>query len=151
MGNFSSDHILSYVSSMLFRRFQALLKTYDQLSTLILDTLRSELRCRTIFYLNSAMRHVSLITSFALLQADQASCRALMTRLTKLSNRIPMSSISLRNWCSAMNPWSLACLKLKDGTSYFFLYLFDLLKRNFYELFVIDMFSLDSDNSWNTF
>lgn len=45
------------------RRFQALLKTYEQLSGLILDTLRIDLRCRAVFYLEAAMRHVSLSCS----------------------------------------------------------------------------------------
>ncbi|KAG5647569.1 hypothetical protein DXG03_008922 [Asterophora parasitica] len=38
------------------RRFQALLKTYEQLSGLILDSIRIDVRCRTIFYLDSATR-----------------------------------------------------------------------------------------------
>jgi len=37
-------------------RFQALLKTYQQLAELILDTIRIDIRCRTIYYLDSAMR-----------------------------------------------------------------------------------------------
>ncbi|KAF5384828.1 hypothetical protein D9615_001370 [Tricholomella constricta] len=37
-------------------RFQALLKTYEQLSGLILVTIRIDVRCRTLFYLDSAMR-----------------------------------------------------------------------------------------------
>ncbi|KAG5635065.1 hypothetical protein H0H81_012546 [Sphagnurus paluster] len=37
-------------------RFQALLKTYEQLCGLILDSLRIDVRCRTIYYLDSAMR-----------------------------------------------------------------------------------------------
>ncbi|PPQ62982.1 hypothetical protein CVT24_006088, partial [Panaeolus cyanescens] len=40
-------------------RFQALLKTYEQLSSFILDTIRVDLRCRAIHYLDSAMRHAS--------------------------------------------------------------------------------------------
>ncbi|KAK2461622.1 hypothetical protein APHAL10511_006085 [Amanita phalloides] len=38
-------------------RYQALLRTYEQLSNLILDTIRIEIRCRTMFYIDSAMRH----------------------------------------------------------------------------------------------
>ncbi|KAG6830294.1 hypothetical protein H0H92_001372 [Tricholoma furcatifolium] len=37
-------------------RFQALLKTYEQLSDLILNTIRIDVRCRTIYYLDSSMR-----------------------------------------------------------------------------------------------
>ncbi|KAL0071792.1 exocyst subunit [Marasmius tenuissimus] len=37
-------------------RFQALVKTYDQLSDLILDTVRIDVRCRTFHYLDLAMR-----------------------------------------------------------------------------------------------
>jgi exocyst complex component 4 len=39
-------------------RFQALLKTYDQLAEVILHTIRIDMRCRTIHYLDAAMRHV---------------------------------------------------------------------------------------------
>lgn len=46
------------IFAYLHSRFQALLKTYDQLSGLILDTIRIDVRCRTMFYLNSSMRHV---------------------------------------------------------------------------------------------
>jgi exocyst complex component 4 len=42
------------------RRFHALLKTYDQLSELILHTIRIDVRCRVAHYLNLAMRHVSV-------------------------------------------------------------------------------------------
>lgn len=52
---YGEDQILM---SMTCRRFQALLKTYEQLSGLILDTLRIDLRCRAIYYLEAAMRHV---------------------------------------------------------------------------------------------
>ncbi|KAK0465001.1 exocyst complex component sec8 [Desarmillaria tabescens] len=38
-------------------RFGALLKTYEQLSELILDTIRIDIRCRTIYYLDSALRY----------------------------------------------------------------------------------------------
>lgn len=47
------SHILT------FRRFQALLKTYEQLSNFVLDTIRLDLRCRAIHYLDSSMRNVS--------------------------------------------------------------------------------------------
>jgi exocyst complex component 4 len=40
-------------------RFQALLKTYEQLAEIILHSIRIEVRCRTIHYLDAAMRHVS--------------------------------------------------------------------------------------------
>ena len=38
------------------RRFQALLKTFEQLSGLILDCLRVDVRCRSIHYLECAMK-----------------------------------------------------------------------------------------------
>ncbi|KAJ7102110.1 exocyst complex component sec8 [Mycena belliarum] len=38
-------------------RFQALLKTYQQLSELILDSIRIDIRCRTIHYLECALRY----------------------------------------------------------------------------------------------
>ncbi|KAK7059154.1 exocyst subunit [Paramarasmius palmivorus] len=37
-------------------RYQALIRTYDQLSDLILDTIRIDIRCRTLHYLDLAMR-----------------------------------------------------------------------------------------------
>ncbi|GAW04404.1 sec8 exocyst complex component specific domain-containing protein [Lentinula edodes] len=37
-------------------RFQALLRTYEQLSELILHTIRVDIRCRTVYYLDLAMR-----------------------------------------------------------------------------------------------
>jgi hypothetical protein len=43
----------------LYRRFQSLLKTYEQLASLILDTIRTDIRCRTFHYLHAAMRLVS--------------------------------------------------------------------------------------------
>lgn len=42
-------------------RFQALLKTYDQLAELILHSIRIDIRCRTIHYLDAAMRHGNYI------------------------------------------------------------------------------------------
>jgi exocyst complex component 4 len=39
-------------------RFQALLKTYEQLAELILHSIRIDVRCRTIYCLDAAMRHV---------------------------------------------------------------------------------------------
>jgi len=48
--------VLTYYTP--YSRFQALLKTFEQLSGLILDTIRIDIRCRTMFYLNSSMRYV---------------------------------------------------------------------------------------------
>jgi exocyst complex component 4 len=42
------------------RRFHALLQTYDQLAEFILYTIRMDVRCRVIHYLDLALRHVSL-------------------------------------------------------------------------------------------
>ncbi|KAF8167728.1 exocyst complex component sec8 [Crassisporium funariophilum] len=51
-------------------RFQALLKTYDQLSSLILDTIRIDLRCRTIHYLDAAMRHGNYDSNYEAAEPD---------------------------------------------------------------------------------
>jgi len=40
------------------RRFGALLKTYTQLAEIILHSIRIEVRCRIIYYLDAAFRHV---------------------------------------------------------------------------------------------
>jgi hypothetical protein len=42
----------------IYRRFGALLKTYTQLAEIILHTIRIEVRCRSIYYLDAAFRHV---------------------------------------------------------------------------------------------
>ena len=44
-------------------RFHALLKTYEQLSELILHTIRVDIHCRTIYHLESALRSVSGLSS----------------------------------------------------------------------------------------
>lgn len=51
-------------------RFQALLKTYEQLSGLILDTLRIDLRCRAVFYLEAAMRHGNYALTYEVTEPD---------------------------------------------------------------------------------
>ncbi|KAJ3563576.1 hypothetical protein NP233_g8850 [Leucocoprinus birnbaumii] len=51
-------------------RFQALLKTFEQLSGLILDTLRIDLRCRAIFYLEGAMRHGNYALTYEVTEPD---------------------------------------------------------------------------------
>ncbi|KAJ7596856.1 exocyst complex component sec8 [Mycena floridula] len=38
-------------------RYQALIKTYEQLADLILVTIRIDMRCRSMYYLDSSMRH----------------------------------------------------------------------------------------------
>ncbi|KAJ7786127.1 exocyst complex component sec8 [Mycena metata] len=53
----SSDKLQLPLSREMALRFQALLKTYEQLSELILDSIRIDIRCRTIHYLESALRH----------------------------------------------------------------------------------------------
>ncbi|KAF9457349.1 Sec8 exocyst complex component-specific domain-containing protein [Collybia nuda] len=52
-----SDQLRLPLSHEMALRFQALLKTYEQLSGLILDTIRIDVRCRTIYHLDSSMRH----------------------------------------------------------------------------------------------
>jgi hypothetical protein len=81
------------------RRFQALLKTYDQLSTLILDTIRIDLRCRTIHYLDAAMQDVSILNLFSAynslyLNNPSTIARAHMILIMKQSSRTRTSSIS---------------------------------------------------------
>ncbi|KAF8213248.1 exocyst complex component sec8 [Mycena galopus ATCC 62051] len=53
----STDKLQLPLSREMTLRFQALLKTYEQLSELILDTLRTDIRCRTIHYLESSLRY----------------------------------------------------------------------------------------------
>ncbi|KAJ7169705.1 exocyst complex component sec8 [Mycena filopes] len=53
----SSTKLQLPLSREMALRFQALLKTYEQLSELILDSIRIDIRCRTIHYLESTLRH----------------------------------------------------------------------------------------------
>ncbi|KAJ7225698.1 exocyst complex component sec8 [Mycena pura] len=52
-----SDKLQLPLSREMALRFQALLQTYEQLSELILDSIRVDIRCRTIHYLDSALRY----------------------------------------------------------------------------------------------
>lgn len=52
-----SENMLLPLSREMALRYHALLKTYEQLSGLILDTIRIEIRCRTIYYIDYSMRH----------------------------------------------------------------------------------------------
>jgi hypothetical protein len=70
------------------RRFQALLKTYEQLAKLILDSIRIEVRCRTMYFLDSVMRHVRL-SPFGPTQSTSLRFDRVTTSLTaKLVNQI---------------------------------------------------------------
>ncbi|KAF9076098.1 Sec8 exocyst complex component-specific domain-containing protein [Rhodocollybia butyracea] len=51
-----SDKLTLVLSKEMSLRFQALLRTYQQLSELILHTIRVDVRCRTVHYLDLAMR-----------------------------------------------------------------------------------------------
>jgi len=54
----SKDNQLSLpLSHEMALRFGALLKTYTQLAEIILHSIRIEVRCRTIYYLDAAFRH----------------------------------------------------------------------------------------------
>ncbi|KAG6911570.1 hypothetical protein DXG01_011872 [Tephrocybe rancida] len=52
----TQEHLKLPLSREMSLRFQALLKTYEQLSGLILDSIRIDVRCRTIYFLDSSMR-----------------------------------------------------------------------------------------------
>ncbi|TFK56605.1 Sec8 exocyst complex component-specific domain-containing protein [Heliocybe sulcata] len=52
----SNDELTLSLSREMALRFQALLKTYDQLSELMLYSMRMDVRCRTIHYLDVSMR-----------------------------------------------------------------------------------------------
>ena len=51
------------------RRFGSLILTYEQLARIVLFTIRIDIRCRVIYYLTAALRHVCLsrVTRRALL------------------------------------------------------------------------------------
>lgn len=51
-----ADELIIPLSKDMNLRFQALLKTYEQLAELIVDTVRLDIRSRVMFYLDSAMR-----------------------------------------------------------------------------------------------
>ncbi|KAF8973579.1 exocyst complex component sec8 [Flammula alnicola] len=64
------EHLQLPLSREMALRFQALLKTYDQLSTLILDTIRIDLRCRAIHYLDSAMTDGTYDSNYEAVEPD---------------------------------------------------------------------------------
>ncbi|KAJ3508842.1 hypothetical protein NLJ89_g5535 [Agrocybe chaxingu] len=64
------DQLSLSLSREMALRFQALLRTYDQLSNLILDTIRLDLRCRAIHYLDSAMHHGTYDSSYEAVEPD---------------------------------------------------------------------------------
>ncbi|EKM84205.1 hypothetical protein AGABI1DRAFT_52016 [Agaricus bisporus var. burnettii JB137-S8] len=67
----SDDGLLQLpLSREMSLRFQALLKTYEQLSDLILDTMRIDLRCRAIYYLEAAMRHGNYALTYEVTEPD---------------------------------------------------------------------------------
>ncbi|KAJ4485935.1 Sec8 exocyst complex component-specific domain-containing protein [Lentinula aciculospora] len=51
-----TDQLNIILSKEMSLRFQALLRTYEQLSELILHTIRVDVRCRTVYYLGLAMK-----------------------------------------------------------------------------------------------
>ncbi|KAF8913032.1 exocyst complex component sec8 [Gymnopilus junonius] len=65
-----TEHLNLPLSREMALRFQALLKTYDQLSTLILDTIRIDLRCRTTHYVSSAMRNGTYDSAYEAVEPD---------------------------------------------------------------------------------
>jgi len=50
--------MIIYDTHATYRRFGALLKTFAQLAEIILHTIRIDIRCRSIHYLDAAMRLV---------------------------------------------------------------------------------------------
>lgn len=66
----ASDTLQLPLSREMALRFQALLETYEQLSGLILNTIRVDLRCRTIYHLDAAMRHGSYSSHFEATEPD---------------------------------------------------------------------------------
>ncbi|TFK30822.1 Sec8 exocyst complex component-specific domain-containing protein [Coprinopsis marcescibilis] len=64
------DELKLSLSKEMALRFQALLRTYDQLSALILDTLRLDIRCRAIYYLDSSMRHGNYSAAYEAAEPD---------------------------------------------------------------------------------
>ena len=57
---FNHSTLRSRVLNPFDSRFQALLKTYDQLSESILYTIRADIRCRVMHHLDLALRHVRI-------------------------------------------------------------------------------------------
>lgn len=51
------EHLSLPLSKEMALRYQALIKTYEQLADLILVTIRIDLRCRSMYYLDCSMRH----------------------------------------------------------------------------------------------
>ncbi|KAF9015552.1 exocyst complex component sec8 [Cyathus striatus] len=70
--NLSSGELQLPLSREMNLRFQALLKTYEQLSRMILDTIRVDLRCRVIFYIESVFREASHAPSHEVVDPDES-------------------------------------------------------------------------------
>lgn len=91
------------------RRFQALLKTYDQLAEMILHSNRIDMRCRTIHYLDAAMRHVGIFFLLIAASFTQSLCREITISTTRRESQIPILSISTLNLDNAMTSFQPHC------------------------------------------
>jgi hypothetical protein len=69
------------------RRFDALMRTYEQLAEYVLASLRIDTRCRTIHFLDLAMRRVGLVALFFLVpHLDYRVTTASTVRLGNLTH-----------------------------------------------------------------
>ncbi|KAF9527778.1 exocyst complex component sec8 [Crepidotus variabilis] len=64
------EHLSLPLSKEMGLRFGALLKTYEQLANLILDTIRLDIRCRTIHYLDASMRNGTYDSNYEAAEPD---------------------------------------------------------------------------------
>ena len=67
------------------------MRTYEQLAEYVLASLRIDTRCRTIHFLDLAMRRVSLVALFFLV--SHLGCRVTTALIVRLENLIHISSI----------------------------------------------------------
>ena len=72
------------------RRFDALMKTYEQLAEYVLASLRIDTRCRTIHFLDLAMRRVRVVALSFLV--PHSVCRVTTALTVPLENQIHTSS-----------------------------------------------------------
>jgi hypothetical protein len=96
-------------------RFQALLKTYEQLSGLILDSIRIDVRCRTIYYLEASMRHVRPHAAYTVPLLNYH--RETTPSIVRLGSLTPISSILMQNSENAMTLYLPAFPRENDSES----------------------------------
>ncbi|KAF7320273.1 Sec8 exocyst complex component specific domain-containing protein [Mycena kentingensis (nom. inval.)] len=111
------DRLQLPLSREMALRFQALLKTYEQLSELILDAIRIDIRCRAIHYLESSLKYASSLVVRIIFLISRN--RATIQSIEKPESPILTSSTSTTSWANATTLLQPVCLSASDGAFVF--------------------------------